>query len=378
MAVWRYYVKPIAGPGAGSIRAEVPLTSSSVTHRLNGPGSLTGRMSCRHPAATPANLDTENTLLVATRDNVVMFAGPLLGADLAVGDDNIELRCEGAWNLVRRRVLRSAAGMTYGAVSNGEVTFDGVEQFDIVADLLAHMQSISGGDLGIDVAYAAPSGVARDRSYEADKGKKVGELVEQLAAVDNGFDWQLEAAGTVDDLELTLRLSYPLRGRDTGYRFDYSDAVDADGLAGGSSNVLGAGMTTASDELVTRFTGVGEGEGSTQLVAHVADPNQLGVLPLLEGANAWSDVSDPDTLEGHARGSLTVNGRASRLPLLRLNPNAHPRVGSYIVGDIVGATIRRGYFVNVDGKYRLLAFTIGADDTGEEAVDVELAELGRF
>lgn len=375
-AVWRYFVKPIAGASAGAVRAEVPLASSTVTHRLNAPGSFTGTISCRHPAATAANLDTENTLLVATRDDVVMFAGPLLGADLELDSDNIALRCDGAWNLVRRRSLRSAAGMTYGTAVNGEVTFAGVEQFDIVADLFAHMQSISGGDLGITVAAAGPSGVSRDRTYEADKGKKVGDLVEQLAAVSDGFDWQLEAGGTVDDLELTLRLSYPLRGRDTGFRFDYNDS--ADDLAGGSSNVLGAGMADMSDELVTRFSAIGEGEGSTQLAAHVADPGKVGVLPLLEGSNAWPDVSDPDTLDGHARGELAVNGRASRIPQLRLNPNAYPRLGSYIVGDIVGATIRRGYFVDVDGKYRLLAFTVGRDVDGTESVDVELAELGRF
>lgn len=377
MSSWRYYVQPIAGPQAGSIRSELNLSSHTIRRRLKATSTMSASISCRDPQATAQNLDTENTLLVAERDDVVRFAGPLRGADLAADGDTIALRAVGAWELIVKRFVRSSAGMTHGElVKSGTVRWSAVEQFAIVADLIDHMQSVAGGDLDVVVEYTAPSGVERDRTVEAGKGKSIGGLIEQLADVEQGFDWQLEPRGNAGSLELVLRLDHPRRGRETGYRFDFDDFDD--GLADGSSNVLGAGYADSSDELVTHYVGVGAGEGAAQLTATSADPSTIGRLPLLESSGQWADVSQAGTLKAHVDRERRVNAQSSRIPRLRVDPDAFPRLGYYILGDVVSSRVRRGYFVDTDGRYRILATSETREDTGAEYVDLELADLARY
>lgn len=378
MADWRFYSVAAGGPAALEVRDELALGDVQIVDRLKGAGSFTSSIPLYAPSATRANLDTENTLIVATRDDTVAAVAQLLDATRDMGSNDVNLTGDGYWSLVRSRVIRNAAGMSHGTLAAGEVRFDGVDQFRIVEDLIAHMQAVE--SLGITVDYSALSGVERDRSYEADKGKTIGEAIEQLADVDDGFDWALDVGGTIDNLELTLRLSYPMRGRNTGYLFELSTPQPESGTArsSGSSNVLDYSITESSRELVTRFTAIGPGEGSSQLVEHVADPNLLGKIPLREAAGSWLDVTNASTLRAHAARRQQLNGRRSLLVTLKLDPNAVPVLGSYIVGDTASIVSIDDGWSNITGPFRIMARTIDVPKDGSESVTVELAELGRF
>lgn len=375
---WAFYSVAAGGPAALEVRDELELGDVTIVDRLKGAGSFSSSIPLYAPSATRANLDTENTLIVATRDDSVVGVAQLLEVSRGMGSDDVTLAGDGYWSLVRSRVIRNAAGMSFGTLDAGEVRFEGVDQFRIVDDLIAHMQSIE--SLGITVDYSALSGVTRDRSYEADKGKTIGEAIEQLADVDDGFDWALDVGGTVDNLELTLRLHYPMRGRNTGYLFELStpDPDSDTARSSGSSNVLDYSIAETSRELVTRFTAIGPGEGASQLVEHVADPNMLGVVPLREAAGAWLDVTEPATLRAHAARRQQLNGRRSLLVTLKLDPNAVPVLGSYILGDTASIVSIDDGWSNIAGPFRIMSRTIEVPKGGAESVTVELAELGRF
>lgn len=366
-ADWRFYSLDAV---TRTVRDELPLGGVEVTERLKTPGAFTASIPRRHPKATRVNLDTENTLIAAVRDETLIYLFELLDAQSDPGGDTIELAGEGLWGVLRARFIRSAAGMSHGAWRAAElaVRWTGVDQFRIVEDLIAHTQAMPGGDLGIVVSYPSLSGVERDRTYKAN-ASSVGELVEDLADVQGGFDWMLDAGGTLDAITLTLALSYPERGRSTGYRFEGGDT--------GSANLVAWGLVESSRERVSRFVGVGAGEGKAQVIAPVEDPNLIGALILREGRGAWSDVKRSSTLTAHAQRALTVNRRAARLPVLVAHPDAEPRLGSYIVGDRVNVSIDDGW-VNVDGTYRIIARTIELTDDGAETVALEVAEVERF
>lgn len=376
MADWHFFSVAAGGPSAGTIRDELDLGDVKIVDRLKGVGSLTAGISQFSPGATRANLDTENTLIVATRDGVVMSVCQLLEAERQMGSNTVALTCDGYWSFARARHIRNVQGMTYGTLAAGEVRFDQVDQFRIVADLVAHMQSIE--DLGITVSYDALSGVLRDRSYEADKGKSVGEAIEQLSDVDNGFDWALEPGGTVDALTYTLRLSYPRRGRNTGFVFDLVVPEEGSDQSSGSGAVLDYSLLDSSRDMVTRYTAVGPGEGTAQLVGHAADPNLLGAVPLREASGAWLDVTNQTTLDAHALIGQRINGRRSLIVTLKLNPNADPKLGAYILGDTINLVSIQDGWASVAGPYRIIARTIDIDKQGREFVLLELAELGRF
>lgn len=380
MAEWRFYSVAAAGPQAFTVRDELELDDVTLVDRLKGAGSLTSSLPMYSPTATRANLDTENTLIAATRDDSVVAVHELATASKDMGSHSVAVGGPGYWQLVRNRAIRNVQGMTWGTLLAGEVRFAGVDQFRIVEDLVAHLESIE--SLRISVDYSALSGVDRDRSYEADKGKSIGEAIEQLADVEDGFDWALEPGGTIDALEFTLRLSYPMRGRNTGYVFDLA-APSPDGTAdtarsSGSANVLDYAISESSAGVVSRFTAVGPGEGATQLVEHVADPNLLGVVPLRERSGSWLDVTNRSTLRAHAARQLQINGRRSLLVTLRVDPNAVPVFGSYIVGDTASIVAVDDGWSQISGPFRIMSRTVNVSRAGGESVDLELAELGRF
>lgn len=379
MADWRLYSQPLAGAAAGQVRDELALLSGSYSDLLMGSGSATFSLPRRHPASTRLNLDTTNTVLVLTRDDTVLFAGPLL--EVRRRGEELEVACEGLWNHVRRRVIRSAAGMTHGTLGVDQlVRFAGVDQLDIAADLIAHMQAVSGGDLGIVVGDYSPSGIVRDRTYEADKGKRVGEALEQLALVQDGFEWSLEVGGLAGAVVWTLRLGYPYRGRVTSYRFDFDDSLPG-GASAGSSNVRDYDQTESSRDVVTRFTAIGPGEGPAQLVEHVSDASSLGTRPLLEGDGSWLDVTEAETLREHANRELAVNGDAVASIGLQVRVDVEPELGTYDLGDVVGVGITApfsGAWGEVDGLYRIIGRSVTLERDGAVVGAIDLAELGRF
>jgi hypothetical protein len=416
MADWRFPLRLIAGPNAGTVLGELPLSDTQIIDRLKGAGNLSAQMPLDEPEAAwflqpPGALDSPSlvhqAMLFAERDKRIMFAGRFQPAgDIDLSQGSFPVSFEGAWSLVRDRHIRNTQGMSFATLAAGEVRFDQRDQFRIVSDLINHMQSINGGNLGITVNMATGlTGVLRDRSYEADKGKSIGEAIEQLANVEDGFDWGLDPGGTPENPTLTLNLHYPRRGRETTFVF----AKDENG----SGNVLNAKIAPSPGP-ATRFVAVGPGEGSSQLVRRSADASLINKVPLVEQSGSWLDVTRGPTLMAHARRNLSIAGPRGDVPVLTVDPNAEPRLSTYIVGDIVQVDLRTkappgrfpirvpvsvsGESVTVDGdpvtvrsvksvdrgglslsgRYRITARTINIGGDGAETVDLELAALGRF
>jgi hypothetical protein len=353
----------------GAVREEVALQNVTYTDRLKAPATLDASISFRDPKATPQNFNTETTSLIMVRDGIVQFAGPLVTIQLGSNANLLSLQAHDRWGFVRRRKIRSRQGMAHasGTLST-DIRFEGVDQLHIVDDLVAHMQSVSGGDLGITVAYDALSGVTRDREYQIDDF--IGQRIEELASVESGFDWSLDVAGSINDLANithTLRLHYPMRGRNTGYVLSWD----------GGTNMLGMAFTESSRDRAQRFVAIGDGEGTAQARFAAEDPNLLGVLPLLEASSAFTGVKEQATIEAHARRGLALNSRAAKVPTFTLDPDAEPRWGTYITGDIVRAAIADGW-VQYSGLCRINARSLTIGEDGAATASVELAELARF
>src|SRR5690554_3764823 len=181
MADWTFYVVTAGGLMRGSIRDAVPFANNWIVDRLNLSGAFNSSIPYRDAKATRENLDTENTVVLAQRDDVIVFVGPLLNVGLSQGANNLSIACDGYWNYVRRRFIRSTAGMTHATLSGGRVRFKGVDQFDIVKDLIAHAEAISPFTWPVEVHFDELSGIPRNISFEANKTKSIGAAIEELA-----------------------------------------------------------------------------------------------------------------------------------------------------------------------------------------------------
>ena len=404
--VWRFYSVRFGG-GGSIVLGELPMLSTSITERLGGTGELRSSVPIfdRSLLGNPALIDPESVMVVAERDGVIQFAGPLVDGPLGSESANTaQITALGGWQIVRDREIRSAAGMTYGSLAAGEVRFNLVDQFAIVEDLIDHLSDIR-EDVPITVEYPGGlSGVQRDRSYEADKGKSIGEAIEQLALVQNGFEWLFLPSGTADDLTFQLVLRDRV-GRSTPYRFELiaapKDPVpelladtsgdvlqDTTGRAlssgelpdyriVGSSNVLSATVGRTSSDRVSRFTAVGPGEGAAQLVEHVADEVLGDRLRMIERSGSWPDVTRRSTLRGHAAYNLAINVRAATTVVVTADPKADPPIGAVHLGDVVGVRIDKG-IEQFDGDCRIVTRTINISADGAETATYELVPIERF
>ncbi|MFI9051117.1 hypothetical protein [Streptomyces sp. NPDC053427] len=72
-----------------------------------------------------------------------------------------------------------------------DLNVNGVDQFEIARRLVDFAQSTDGGDIGIRLDERQASGGKRTRKYSHYDLPKLRDLLNKLAATDNGFEWRV-------------------------------------------------------------------------------------------------------------------------------------------------------------------------------------------
>src|SRR5881394_1551809 len=227
-----------------TVVTELPAVDSfSYTETLNKPGSWSVTIPLKANVGA-ANLFSSRAIFAFERAEILRWAGPLLTARVDLEAGTVNLSGEGYMNYLRRRILYTTK--TYAAT----------DQLLIVKDLIDYAQTHWGtpGNLGIvTTALSAVTTFARDRTYFYYEKKKIGELIEQLAAVRNGFDFRLTprwSNGPNSTMVLDFGVTYPSFGRETGYVVDVNahelTTVDVD-LTKLAFAVVASGQGTGED-----------------------------------------------------------------------------------------------------------------------------------
>lgn len=350
MAQYRYLVGDLI---TGTLREEMPFSGVTYSQVLNAPGAFQATIGLRHPKATRANLDPGRTVIYVERDGVLLWGGILWSAEGSADDSKITIRGEGFWSYFRRRALRTTK------------TYTGVDQFAIAQDLINWAQSQPGGDINVAVG-AETSGVARDRTYNDWERKNIGETIEQLSAVENGFDFAVDVDyGAGGAMVRTFRPSYPRRGRDTSTVFELGTNV------GGFSQIVDATIQANQIDVI------GAGEGSSMLIATVTDTDAVPPYPLLDDVLSYKDVTEIDTLEGHGNAALAARATpVETIPTIaQFGPDTG--LGSYITGDEVTVRGAAG-FIDIDQRARIIEIAVKVDEQSSEQVDIALQPASDF
>jgi hypothetical protein len=197
----------------------------------------------------------------------------------------------------------------------------GMEQTAIAAMLAAPL-----ADVGVRVVTAAGAPRNRDRTYEYLESEHRGQLLANLAGVDDGPEFRAEYGMTAAGRpECVLRIASPRVGGPTGL------GVTIPGTA------LGFRAQWDADKLRTRTFAVGDLPENAAADAvrpvSVVDRPQPD-LPRLDGVDDWPGTFVLSTLAERAN---TMAGAQSRPALaLSASPPANtPPLGSYRVGDDV-------------------------------------------
>lgn len=350
MASYRHLVADLL---TGTIREEIPFSTVRYSHVLNRPGGFAATLPLRHPKATRANLDPGRTAVYVERDGVIVWGGILWTAKASVESATVEVGGEGFWSYFRRRLVRTTK--TYAAA----------DQCFIARDLVAYAQAQAGGDLGV-VVGAETSGVLRDRTYWHYERKNIGEAVEQLAAVQGGFDFNIDVSWVAGVITKTLQVQYPRRGRATATVFELG------------SNIEGLDQEIDATRQANIIDGLGAGEGDTMLITTVSDLSVVPPYPLLEDVVTYKDTSVTTTLRLSTLAELVARSTpVERLPTLLAHAGPDTVLGSFITGDTIAVRGAAG-FLAVDQQMRITNYEVNVDQNGREAVAIGLQSEGDF
>lgn len=206
-----------------------------------------------------------------------------------------------------------------------------VDQFDIARGLVDYAQQTRGGDIGITYD-TDPSGIVRDRTFSRYDHHTIGDLLDDLAAVEAGFEWRIQSYRDTDGRRVKqLRLGHPV-------------------IRAGASDVVldhpGPIMTYAWPTDATGKANAWQSRGASVNRNQAADsvPLMSPVLvdeadldagwPRLDGSSDYTTVERQTTLDAHARADQTAARAPVTIPEITVRP------GGVISPALLGATVR--------------------------------------
>ncbi|MEO6089275.1 MAG: hypothetical protein ABIQ18_39800 [Umezawaea sp.] len=342
----------------GYIHGELPAESIDYTTTRNTPGSATITLDL-----VPGVSRVTRTSLVAgaataihiERNGQFVWSGLYWDAEADYAAGTMKLRCEGWLSYFRLRGVHTTKQYTRW------------DQADIARDLVRHAGTYGPGSrLGMVKYGNEKTGVIRDRMYKETDRKSIGEAVEQLAAVTNGFDFAFEAdwSGSFEDeLAVWFRIRYPVTGRKR-------DLVLEDGV---NCAILGARLSGTS--VRTWAIATGAGDGPEQVWATSSRPST--VYPRLESVVSTPDVKEVATLQAKADFLTRVRATPILLPTIDIYPDIALGVSALGVGDIVA--VAGGYgLMPISGEWMVTDLAVAVDANGAENITATVAPLEVF
>lgn len=306
----------------GAIKGEIPLHDVSFTSILDGAGPMSASLRLpvddldRAGAYVDACEETRRVIYIE-HGNQVVWAGPIWTSDYDTDTQTLKIQGAEMWSYWRRRRIR------------WDANYSQTDQVAIARELVQRSQQALGGNLHVAIAGAS-AGVPRDRTYRAFEDKQVAEAVEQLAMVDNGFDFAVEVVRTSTGYSRTFRCFYPRKGR---------TAAESGLIFTLGNNMLRLQLPRDGTNEANSVMAIGAGEGLDMLRATRTDLDALDLgYPLLEEGVSYKDVKVQATLTGHAQAELDARRRPISLPKATVLLDSDPALGTYDLGD--EATLR--------------------------------------
>jgi hypothetical protein len=278
------------------------------------------------------------------RNSDLVFAGPIVGIQPQAGEAGLvaTLHVRSLWHYPRRWLL----------APNQTLTHTGFDQFDIVRSLIDHHQSRAFGDFGITVSTES-SGVTRDRVYVGAENHNIGQRIEELAEIADGFDF------LIDPETRMLMLGHPRLGVDRSGTviLDRRNIVDP-----------GAFMSVGPDDLTAEAHAVSPGE--VPLITSLANQDVRERFGLVGTFASYSDIVHQATLDAHVERLLDDRAQMYYQPGPELIPVAGADVDDFAAGDTIEMAYDYG-FADLVTHRQVRRRRVTVSDLGDETMSVE-------
>lgn len=298
---------------------EVPFTiAGDLTRVLQGHGSGTLELNVLEDGVPPdwdqMILQWRNLIVVVDESDRIVWHG-IPGDRVPASAVTMSYPCVTVEGYFLRRYVPSRA-------------YVGRDQADIARDLA----SICGDAAGVPLEYDCPkTGVYRDRTYSDDEDGRVYNRLQELAAVEGGFNWTVDVEWANDDhsrVRYVFRTGYP----HLGYRTATPEHVFE--LPGNITGFDG-NESWGEGDAATLVRGSGEGDGETKLVsAPVVDAvREAAEWVRLEERRQFSNVSDPQTLAAHVQGMAAELFGGQSVVTVSVRDGVGTSLGDLALGD---------------------------------------------
>lgn len=352
MATWRFLIFDI-----DTLEPQAELVAVGDTapfgEMLNSPGSASVTIPLvpsNAAALTPAMILPPRAIYAVEKDDVILWAGPVITHDYNIANRTVTLACEGFLNYLRRRHLFNTQG------------FIGTEQTDIAIYLIDYAAAWPGGGPYYDTTGVVPTGVNRDRTYYYYEHNSIGTLIEQLAAVNNGFDFRFVpswTAGPNSALDIAFEVTYPATGRRTTIVLDLDSNAHVESVQMDATNLAYVAIIE------------GQGTGEDQHSAIINNEVAINANLRLEAVETHGDVIESSTLVSYAQARLNKGSTPMMVPKVTVSTDM---LGEFITGDQVRVRADIG-LLQLDDWYRITAWEANPHT---ERVTLTLAPLGVF
>lgn len=291
---------------AGSLRATVPLPDQALAQRAR---------TALQPGRTAVWLE---------RGGEIWWGG-ILWTCMPSGDEQGRMTAE-----IQAGTFDSY--LDHRILSSSLEAKEAVDQFDIVRTIVDHVQAQPGGDIGIEYGTET-SGVTRSQNYAYTDVARVREILDGLAAHQDGFEWRIHCYRD----PVTARRVKRLQLGHPQIRVGAQDIVlDRPGPL--LSYSLPSDATLQANVWVARGDSANRNQAADSVPTMSERKTSIADLdagwPRLEGTSDHSSVSDRATLNSLADAEL---GRSRRPQLI---PEATIRLDGRMTPALLGATVR--------------------------------------
>ena len=317
----------------GSEIDEIQTKNLGFGFALNDPGSVDFTMHLMDPKCTQTLMDPGKREIHIYRGTSLVWGGYLWYAVPSLDEMQVRFSGEGYLSRFGRRTIDST------------LTYTTVDQFQIGWNLIAFTQAKTNGDLGITRGSGATSGVTRDRTYPFWERSTVLDMLQELGAVDNGFDFEITPNRVYNNY-------FPSKGSTLGTIFELGKNID------------GLSYDIDASNMATEISAIGAGDGTNTCIAVAVDVTARGTFGLLQDTISVTDVKNFSTLQDHADEELRVKKGARWQPQLNV-VTSDPPFGSFSVGDTATIEASQG-FIQLNNSFRIVSITVQIDDEGQE------------
>lgn len=236
-----------------------------------------------------------------------------------------------------------------------------VDQAYIVRSMVA-----LANDQGINFQVDAPNtGILRERHYLDEEQARIGDRLNDLSNVTNGFDWRVDLQWSSTDhrrVDKVLRIGYPWLGNRTAYpEHEFR---------------LGVNVTDAllderwgQGDAATAVKAIGDGDGENRLQSSLGIDSALEAAgwPRLEERRSYTGVTDRPTIEDHRRRLESVMFGGQRVVTLEArNPGSaekFTRLSDIRLGDTGRVVIKSDQYVGfeLDEVWPITGWTLAQD-----------------